>query len=193
MRSFSLLRPGVALAILGAGALIIPFAGSGGCSSHTACFTFSQSELAENGHMCPLPQDALSQFSDPNCPGPVVAVNGPGQFDGELCCYPVTFEAVTPACANGGSGGSSSGGGAGGACDVTCAEALMNDESPCSSGAALAAFVTIQECAGCESGSTQGSCGSACQSACGSLTTTPACLQCLQSQCPAPLAECMSE
>ena len=36
--------------------------------------------------------------SDPDCPGPVVSVNSAGTFDGQLCCYAVTYDRIVPDC-----------------------------------------------------------------------------------------------
>jgi hypothetical protein len=213
---FFLLRPASALATL---VLLLPFAGEGGCTNDTACFTYSASEFAASGNGCPAQQDALPNFSDPNCPGPVVTVNGPGQYDGELCCYPVTFQAITPACSNGGSSGSSasfvsppsmgvgpevaaasataaatssSSGGPGG-CSVTCDAALATGMAPCG-GAAANTFAELQLCIGCSGGEPDASgCLSACQSFCAGGGVGFVCLSCLDNECGPQVSACMSE
>lgn len=204
---FFFLRPGVAFATI---VIVLPFAGNGGCGSNTACFSYTQPQFAANGNSCPAQKDALPNFSDPNCPGPVVAVNGPGDFDGELCCYPVTYDAITPDCTNaGGVGGGSMGvstgpPGVGGfgpvsVCSVTCNAALFSGPPPCG-GVALAAFQALAACIGCSSAGTGGSAAS-CVSQCEPVCTNPAagtcltclpCLTCLQSDCPTELAACQS-
>ncbi len=97
-----LLPPRVGLIAL---VVSLPFVGSGGCGSRTACFEYSQPEYFVNGNSCPAQSGALSNFSNASCPGPVVSVDGPGTFDGELCCYPVTYDSITPDCGGGGTSG----------------------------------------------------------------------------------------
>jgi len=96
MRSF-LLRPRVVLVALVAPA---PFVAGGACGDRTACFTYTPAEYALHHESCPAREDALPNFSDPSCPGPVVSVDGAGTFDGQLCCYPVTYDDVVPDCGN---------------------------------------------------------------------------------------------
>jgi hypothetical protein len=60
-----------------------------GCG-HTACITVTADQLAQSGGSCPSPEAALSRFMDPNCPNTdITGVDGAGELDGELCCYPV--------------------------------------------------------------------------------------------------------
>jgi hypothetical protein len=93
----------------------VPFAGSGGCNSRSACLQYSPGEYAANGNACLSPSQALGSFTDPSCPGPITSVDGDGSFDGQLCCYPVTYADITPDCGQGGAGGTINGfGGAGG-------------------------------------------------------------------------------
>jgi hypothetical protein len=89
---------------LAAMTLAVPFVGSGGCASRTACFAFTVPEF--DMHMsCPSQSDALVDFTSPTCPGPIVSVDGPGSFDGELCCYPVTYDDINSDCGNSANGG----------------------------------------------------------------------------------------
>jgi len=212
------LRPASVLATI---VLILPFAASGGgCGSSTACFTFSQGQFAVNGNRCPAQADALLNFRDPKCPGPVVAVNGPGTFDGELCCYPVTYEDITPAC-GAGMGGSLSttgsfpppgpqgvtavGTGVGGSstgCASTCDSAFFAAGPPCS-GPPLQAYEALQVCAECGGSGAGGSgdagsddagasCALVCQVFCANGAVGGACSTCLTSTCVTQLNACLS-
>ena len=97
-------RAHLARAAFGFAVVAIPFAGSGGCNSRTACLQYTPAEFAKNNNQCLTPDQALQTFTDPSCPGPITSVDGPGTFDGvELCCYPVTYSDITPACGMGGS------------------------------------------------------------------------------------------
>jgi hypothetical protein len=166
------LRPATALATT---VLLLPFAASGACGSSTACFRYSNDLFVVNGDRCPAQADALPNFSDPNCPGPVVAVNGPGTYDGELCCYPVTYADITPACGSSstGMGGAftmdvgvgvgppppgsevAGGGGSNPGCSQTCDNAIFFGATPCF-GAPLDAYLALQACSGCGDGGTSG-------------------------------------
>src|SRR5690348_7925233 len=94
MASFFPSRTQAALAAL---ALLVPFAGSGGCGSRTACFQYSQAEF-DLKMSCPAQDQALPNFTNPSCPGAIVSVDGQGNFDGQLCCYPVTYDDITSDC-----------------------------------------------------------------------------------------------
>jgi hypothetical protein len=97
-------RVRLARAFLGFAVVAIPFAGSGGCNSRTACLQYTLDEYKKNNNSCLTPDQALQTFTDPSCPGPITSVDGPGTWDGvELCCYPVTYSDITPACGMGGS------------------------------------------------------------------------------------------
>jgi len=82
--------------------LLVPLRGSGGCASRQACFTFSKEEFNTLG--CPQQKDALPNFSDPRCPGSIISVDSKGEFDGELCCYTVTYGDIVPDCGPGAGG-----------------------------------------------------------------------------------------
>jgi hypothetical protein len=146
------LRSRAALAVLGFACL--PLTAGGGCAGRTACFTYTKGEYAAHGNQCPASKDALANFTDPKCPGPVVAVNGAGTFDGEICCYPVTYEDIVPDCGNegtGGQGGSftsppppmSTPPACSSSCSVIIQEGMM---SPCT-GMAETLFAMLHDCA----------------------------------------------
>jgi hypothetical protein len=103
MASF-FLRPPVVLVTV---ALAIPFATNGACGSRTACIEYTQAEYTAAGS-CLSPADALATFTTESCPGSIVSVNGPGSFDGEICCYPVTYDNVDQSCGTA-AGGSTTG------------------------------------------------------------------------------------
>ena len=107
-----------ALAWLAALAVVLPIAESG--CGHTACFEYTPGEYQVH-NSCPAQADALPNFTDPDCPGPILKVDGPGIFnlnkanpDQSLCCYPVTQQAIDPTFADGcvapsGTGGAGTG------------------------------------------------------------------------------------
>jgi hypothetical protein len=114
-------RAGLAGFSLLAATAIVLSVSSGGCG-RTACFVYTQDEYDRAGHTCPAQKDALVNFTDPHCAGPIISVNSAGEFSllstdptrqQGLCCYSVTEESVTPTFASGctGPGGQ---GGAGG-------------------------------------------------------------------------------
>jgi hypothetical protein len=206
---------------LAAMVLSVPFAGSGGCGSSTACFQFTRQEFAV--HMsCPSQTDAMANFTDPSCPGPVVSVDGPGSFDGQLCCYPVTYDDINPDCGNSNSGGSTGSGptgtfpgvavgvgagpasssssstGTGTSCEATCASALATGGSvaPCSfNGAAVSAWNDLLgtcACGGFTGDAGALGCESDCISFCQALGIDPGCMSCLQLNCAPQLNDCNS-
>jgi hypothetical protein len=109
------------LAALAALTVVLPVSSSG--CGRTSCFVFSQTELAHHGGACPAQADALANFTDVSCPGPVNSVDGEGVFtlnatnpDQSLCCYPVTQRDLDPDALSGecippGSGGAGGTGG----------------------------------------------------------------------------------
>ncbi len=192
---------GLALAL--ASTLALPFAftaGGAGCGSRTACFAFTQGEYAQNGDACPSPSEALMSFTDPTCPGPVVSVDGPGSFDGELCCYPVTEDGITPDCGNnGGTGGATSSGtgplpptggdtstSSGGFCLPTCAMVLANGGQACG-GTSQSDLFALLSC-------TDASCAMECPSflAGGIEGADSTCTPCLDASCSTQLAACQA-
>jgi hypothetical protein len=195
--AFLVSRPS-ALVVAAMGVALLLTAG-GACSGRTACFTYTQGEfIANNG--CPAPADALKDFRDPTCPGAVVSVDGPGTFDGELCCYAVTYDDITPDCPKNGAGGQSSAGtgppplqgGVGGSfsmggmsCEPTCKGFLATGNMPCGGGIAIADASNLLMCAA-------GSCATDCQGFVSGapLGTEVPCLPCLQMNCVGPLSNC---
>jgi hypothetical protein len=191
----------------------VPFVGSGGCNGRTACLQYSPGEYAANGNVCLSPSQALGSFTDPSCPGPITSVDGDGSYDGELCCYPVTYADITPDCGQGGSGGSvvtppgvdvgetvgfASATGTAvssstGPCDTSCADALTNGGVPCPGpGSASFGALIFCACGGIDAGI---QCDSVCQSFCSqqpSSTMDSSCAACLMSACPSQLANCVS-
>src|SRR5690242_15609758 len=99
-----------------AATLMMPFAGSS--CGRSACIVVSQSELEKGGGVCPTEKKALPRFTPPGCNSPVSSVDGPGELEGQLCCYPVTQ------VENDGCFGSIGVGGSGGFCG--------DDGAPCS-------------------------------------------------------------
>jgi hypothetical protein len=108
------------LAALAALTIALPLVGSG--CGRTACFVYTKGEYDAHGS-CPAQAAALTNFTDPHCPGPVLTVDGAGVFslnstnpDQSLCCYSVTQEDLeqnfsdtcTPPTGAGGAGGFSS-------------------------------------------------------------------------------------
>jgi hypothetical protein len=171
----------------------IPLHGTAGCASRQACFTFSTTEF--NAFGCPAQKNALENFSDPRCPGAIVSVDSEGDFDGELCCYTVTYADITPDCGNnvGGQGGAGGftgdvGGfgsvgftatttGSGQTC-FSCADAVLgvNEDPNFLCGDAFAPWQNLHTCA-CNSSS----CATDCQdSFCVQMPPSSACLSCLQ-------------
>jgi hypothetical protein len=177
-------------------ALALPFSAGGGCGNRTACFAYTQGEYAQNGNACPSPTDALASFTDPACPGPVVSVDGPGSFDGEICCYPVTEDSIVPDCGNtsstGGStstgppppptGGFSSGTGIP-TCTTTCADTLVEGGQPCTNGGGP--FASLVACA-------SSTCTVQCPTflAGGAVVADATCEPCLAAGCPSELMMC---
>jgi hypothetical protein len=194
--SFTLARPSFILTVMVA---CLPFAGGGGCGSRTACFQFTQAEFDQMSS-CPGPKDALAEFTDPRCPGAIVSVDGPGSFDGQICCYPVTYDDIVPDCGNSGTGavgtgafpGTTAGGGVTTvttSCAATCAFAIqLNDGPPCASASALNAWMNLLSCA-CAPTSCSSSCTPLCQDV-GGIDDT--CTSCLQATCPDALTACMA-
>ncbi len=193
-------------------ALALPFGASGACGGGTACFQYTQAEYALHGNSCPAQEDALPNFSDPNCPGAVVAVDSDGSFDGQICCYAVTYSSVVPDCGvanpTGGNvsvGPSGIGGNFGGTteatfesagvggtgptsgCQPTCNEALANGGAACS-GSALTFFNALQGCV-C---ATVGLCTDACEPLCESVGIDAPCSTCVQQICSSQLTACMN-
>jgi hypothetical protein len=197
-------------------AAAMPFAAGGGCG-RTACFAFSAEAYAKNGMACPAQADALPNFTDSQCPGPVVSVDGAGSFDGELCCYPVTEEDIQPNCGQGASqstgvgfgasgvggfgvsgvgGGSSfgvstasAGGGPPPSCKSSCAEAITRGGEPCATG--LGPYQALQQCAGCNATATP--CFAPCGSFCHEAALDPMCSACLAANCAAELTHCEND
>jgi hypothetical protein len=182
----------------------VPFIGVGGCG-RTACFQYSQQAYAKNGNACPARMDALVNLADPDCPGPVTSVDGAGSFDGELCCYPVTYDDIAPDCTQdqgqGGSFGSEgftstgfseSATGVGGSppdagpC-LSCAEAITVGGQPCG-GVALKAWLSLRSCAGCLAAGQV--CAAECANFCEESVIDAPCNACLQGTCDMALIEC---
>jgi hypothetical protein len=92
--SLRLSQIGVLVAVV-----LLPFK-IGGCG-HTACLTVTAKDLAMNNGACPSVGDAQTRFAGDGMTSPfgvtqscelgggVAVVDGPGELDGELCCYPV--------------------------------------------------------------------------------------------------------
>ncbi len=192
-------------ALLAAMVLLLPVAASGACGSRTACFQYTQAEFNVN-MSCPNPNSALAEFTDPNCPGPIISVDGAGTFDGQICCYPVTYGDITPACGTGGAPSTGTTGtttfpGSSGTvtttglmCPPTCAASVDSDDSaPCGSTNAFTAWQALQPCAcgglDADSGT---DCGFSCGSFCQSLGMDPDCMSCLQNNCGSLLENCMN-
>jgi hypothetical protein len=181
------LRSRVALAVVAIACL--PLGAGGACTGRTACFTYTQGEYAANGNQCPAAKDALPNFTDPKCPGPVVAVNGPGTFDGQICCYPVTYEDIVSDCGNNGTGGH---GGSftsppllpppGPGCTNQCNAALEQGTTPCNDTVA-ALFGMLISCADMM-------CPSQCADFLAGQALDQPCTQCLQADCAGALFQC---
>jgi hypothetical protein len=207
MLSF-LLRPRVLVAAM---ALALPFAGGGGCGGRTACFAFSSAQFMQQ-NSCPAQADALPNFTDPHCPGGIVSVDSDGSFDGELCCYSVTYNDIVPDCGTGAGGagtgtvtpGVSAVGVATGVtvsssgppmCAPSCNQALTTGSSPCGMGSPF--FAKLQVCAQCNGVSPSDggpSCDMVCLPFC--LMNAPpfvnGCISCLQSSCSQELTDCLN-
>lgn len=185
---------------LAATALSVPFAASGACGSRTACFAYTQGEYDLHGS-CPAQADALASFSGTSCPGAITSVDGPGSFDGLICCYPVTYGDVHPIC-NGAGGGMTTGPGmppgeviavsSGPGCLPSCGIALMTSGPPCSFTSAGDTYANLQACAGCippfdDAGPTcTGECGAFCQNG----PVDQVCETCLATNCAPLLQNC---
>ncbi len=83
---------------VGVAILLLPLK-IGGCGK-TACITVTSGQLAKNGGACPSQAEALGFFTgtagsssfgnQEGCgQGAVTQVDGAGELDGDLCCYPV--------------------------------------------------------------------------------------------------------
>jgi hypothetical protein len=205
MLSFFRRRSALALAVFVLG---LPFAASGACGGGTACFQYTQPEYAIHGNSCPAQQDALPNFSNTSsCPGSIVAVNSAGSFDGEICCYAVTFSDIVPDCGSNGSGQGGFNGGSmgftstgftsstasvGGAgppppsCAPSCVDAITNGGTPCAD-PGLSVWEALLGCA-C-SGAIDG-CAMECSSLCQDSTLGGSCNDCLMMNCASEIATC---
>jgi hypothetical protein len=185
----------------------------GGCGAtqRTACLQFSQQEYAASGNSCPSADDALQGFTDPSCPGPVVSVNGAGSFDGEICCYAVTYDdGITPDCGNssGGSGttttvtdgieedgvgfasaeeatGVTSGGASVSCLPQTCSQVVAEGLGEC--GVTAAGASALSDLSTCASNQCFADCPNFPSN---SVAAVPACQMCLQGSCSGELEEC---
>jgi hypothetical protein len=188
-------RPKLALFVA---ALVVPAVVSGACGSRTACIAYTQAEYnANNG--CLAPSDAIAAFTSPSCPGSIVSVDGPGTFDGEICCYPVTYDSVVQSCNEG--NGNSGPGFAGGvttfgppppttSCAPLCVLAFEQGGPPCGNPGAIQAYVALQACAGCNGAPTPSSCEDQCPSFCSDGALDPTCGPCLMTSCSAAVGTC---
>jgi hypothetical protein len=203
MRPLALRRP-LALAALVLG---IALASGGGCGQQSACFTFSQEEFQKNHNACPAQKDALSNFSDPRCPGPVVAVNSEGTFDFDasqkigFCCYDVTYDAITPDCGSHTGGGGSSGQGGIGGFNVgssgavggastgcfTCSDLLLGVNEDVSLLCDQTPWQELDNCACSNPGFCQNECLA---TFCAQSQPSSSCLSCLSSNCSTALMNC---
>lgn len=219
MRSISPRTGFAALALLAVATVALPVASSG--CGRTACFVFTQSEHDAHG-ACPGQQQALTNFTDPKCAGPVVSIDGEGVFQlnvqnpaESLCCYPVTQRDVDALdlagdCASlgvGGAGGAGNaggtitsvvavgtGGGKPGGC-TRCKDLLMGastDPNLLCPGVG-SSWAAVQGC-GCGDA---GPCGKLCAlNLCSGAPISPDCLTCLDdtanSGCGPALANCDS-
>jgi hypothetical protein len=199
MPSF-LLRPKVTLF---AAALVVPALANGACNSRTACLAYSQPEYAANNNSCLSQSDALATFTSPGCPGSIASVDGPGTFDGEICCYPVTYAPVDQSCDQTDTGfGGSSPFPPGTTtfdpttttefCPPTCAEALQTGNFPCGAESSLEAYVNLLTCAGCMGTPPDGGvdCSSRCFSLCAEGPVDLDCDSCLTNECASFLTTC---
>ena len=140
----------------------------------------------------------------------IVALNSAGSFDGEICCYAVTFSDIVPDCGSNGSGqggfnpgtgvgmgttafatSSASVGGAGAAppaCASSCVDAITNGGTPCAD-PGLSVWEALLGCA-C-SGAVDG-CDMECGSLCQNSSVESQCLACAMMNCASQLATCDS-
>jgi hypothetical protein len=199
MPSF-LLRPKVTLF---AAALVVPVLANGACNNRTACLAYSQPEYAANNNSCLSQADALATFTNPGCPGSIASVDGPGTFDGEICCYPVTYAPVDQSCNETSTGlGGSSPFPTGGTttfdptttefCPPTCSEALSTGNFPCGAETSVEAYLNLLTCAGCMGTVTDGGvdCSSQCFSFCAQGPVGLDCDGCLINLCGPALTSC---
>jgi hypothetical protein len=197
MPSF-LLRPKVALF---AAALVIPVVANGACGSRTACIAFTQAEFAANGNSCLAPSDALASFTSASCPGSIVSVDGAGTFDGEICCYPVTYDSIDQSCNNvdtgaGAAGGTTFPGPRPGVptttstCPFQCSLAIGQGGPPCGSQTANLAYAALQTCAGCSGPQGAVDCEAQCPSFCSDGPLESTCSSCLMTNCTQALTNC---
>ena len=197
-------------AVLFVAALSIPVVASGACGSRTACIEYSQAEYAAAGS-CLSAADALATFSSQGCPGSIVSVNGPGTFDGEICCYPVTYDSVVQSCGTGTGTGPFPPGGPGTGFTTTgfqtttqinttttttfecvsCNAAIVLGGAPCSETASNN-YAALQSCAGCNPvlGDGGAPCLGLCASICGNAPIPNDCQSCMQSSCAAAWNAC---
>jgi hypothetical protein len=184
----------------------LPFSGS--ACGRTACFQFTQDLYDQHG-ACPAQENALANFSDPSCPGPVVSVDSEGTFDGELCCYSVTQQAIDPVigggCFNGGGFGGGFGGvsvgfgGAGGvnttAISVTTGVGGQGGSPGCSTCAAEAATPSMDQSLLCPDAATFWDALTSC--ACGTGACSAACFDTfcvgLSSSGTSPCMTCLAD
>jgi hypothetical protein len=199
MASF-LLRPRVVLFVA---AVSVPVAASGACGSRTACIEYTQAEYAANGNACLSTAGALATFTTEGCPGSIVSVDGPGSFDGEICCYPVTYASVDQSCGTAPGGGTTGFGASttgfttvtvstsANCQDVFCSAAVGTGIAPCGQ-PALQNFTALQACAGCDSLVLDGgaSCVTSCGTLCSGQTVDSVCENCLLSSCPSEWSAC---
>ena len=158
----------------------------GGCGRE-ACFTWSPTEGA-----CPAQSEALTFFTNPECPGKITSVesDGTSTLEGTLCCYQVTArEQTDEALCQGfggasssdsssfvsstGQGGVSSGQGGSSSC-AHCGEvlAVTQPQPVCPESEAL--FNAFFDCA------CSGACATECgDNFCASAPTTMTCFTCL--------------
>jgi hypothetical protein len=213
-------RPRLSLAAV---CLALPVAASGACGGGTACFQYTPSEYAVHGNSCPAQDDALPNFSDPDCPGAIVAVNSAGTFDGQLCCYAVTFAGVVPDCGVSNPASSGDGevsppgvsvtmgvGGFGPSASVSETVGMVGTGTGgsvpgCVSTCSVAVVNGGVPCSGgslaaynnlqsCVCGGSSGVCpGGPCDSFCDDLPATAACDACLQGVCSAQLSACNAD
>jgi hypothetical protein len=169
----------------------LPFTG-GGCGRE-ACFTWSALEGT-----CPSQSEALSFFSNPECPGKVTSVESEAtsEMNGTLCCYQVTAREESDEAACQGFGGASSTGsggpdggessafavssstvsGGGGSCSH-CGDVfgLQQPKPICPESELL--FKAFADCA------CSGACAKDCaDNFCASVETSPTCFTCLEAK-----------
>jgi hypothetical protein len=198
-----LLRPQVALFIA---ALVVPALASGACSSRTACLAYTQPEYAANNNSCLSQADALATFTSPDCPGSIASVDGPGTFDGEICCYPVTYDPVVQSCNVTNTGPTPPGttfpgtsfptttGVTTSFCPPTCSQALISGSIPCAGEPAIQDYLDLLGCAGCMDSPVDGgvTCADDCPVLCSEGPLDPVCASCLMNECGSSLSTCQS-